>query len=65
MFDESSPYRRNLTKLSLVFSHMLNELNAIFPNGAFAGDTFRITKSDAAEFWKSSFGERRGEMSLA
>lgn len=58
MFDESSHYRRNLTKLSLVFSHMLSELKAIYPNGVFAGDSFRITKSDAAEFWRNSFGER-------
>ena len=58
IFDESSTHRRNLTKLSLVFSHMLSELKAIYPNGAFAGDAFRITKSDAAEFWKGSFGER-------
>ncbi|XP_063233891.1 E3 ubiquitin-protein ligase CBL-B isoform X2 [Bacillus rossius redtenbacheri] len=56
MFDENSHYRRNLTKLSLVFSHMLSELKAIFPNGTFAGDQFRITKSDAAEFWRSNFG---------
>jgi E3 ubiquitin-protein ligase CBL len=58
MFDENSHYRRNLTKLSLVFSHMLSELKAIFPNGVFAGDQFRITKSDAAEFWKSRFGNK-------
>ncbi|XP_068974320.1 E3 ubiquitin-protein ligase CBL-B isoform X2 [Bombus flavifrons] len=56
MFDETSHYRRNLTKLSLVFSHMLSELKAIFPNGVFAGHKFRITKADAAEFWKESFG---------
>ncbi|XP_032685802.1 E3 ubiquitin-protein ligase CBL isoform X3 [Odontomachus brunneus] len=56
MFDETSHYRRNLTKLSLVFSHMLSELKAIFPNGIFAGDQFRITKADAAEFWKERFG---------
>lgn len=56
MFDETSHYRRNLTKLSLVFSHMLSELKAIFPNGVFAGDQFRITKSDAAEFWRERFG---------
>ena len=55
MFDENSHYRRNLTKLSLVFSHMLAELKAIFPQGTFAGDTFRITKADAAEWWKISF----------
>lgn len=58
MFEEGSTHRRNLTKLSLVFSHMLSELKAIYPNGVFAGDSFRITKSDAAEFWKNSFGER-------
>lgn len=58
MFDENSGYRRNLTKLSLVFSHMLSELKAIFPNGLFAGEQFRITKSDANEFWKSRFGNR-------
>lgn len=58
MFDETSHYRRNLTKLSLVFSHMLSELKAIFPNGIFAGDQFRITKADAAEFWRERFGNR-------
>nr|XP_053643453.1 uncharacterized protein LOC128696301 isoform X1 [Cherax quadricarinatus] len=58
MFDESSHYRRNLTKLSLVFSHMLSELKATFPQGSFAGDQFRITKGDAADFWKKCFGER-------
>ena len=41
MFDENSPHRRNLTKLSLVFSHMLSECKAIFPNGTFSGDNFR------------------------
>lgn len=58
MFDESSHYRRNLTKLSLVFSHMLSELKATFPQGTFAGDQFRITKGDAADFWKKCFGDR-------
>lgn len=58
MFEESSIFRRNLTKLSLVFSHMLSELKAIFPNGSFAGDNYRITKSDAADFWKSNFGDK-------
>ena len=46
------------TRLSLVFSHMLSEIKAIFPNGTFAGENFRITKSDAAEFWKTSFGDK-------
>uniref|UniRef100_A0A8C4N2E5 E3 ubiquitin-protein ligase CBL n=1 Tax=Eptatretus burgeri TaxID=7764 RepID=A0A8C4N2E5_EPTBU len=50
--------RRNLTKLSLIFSHMLAELKALFPGGAFSGADYRITKADAAEFWKRSFGDR-------
>lgn len=50
--------RRNLTKLSLIFSHMLAELKAIFPNGLFQGDNFRITKADAAEFWRRAFGDK-------
>ncbi|XP_015793558.1 E3 ubiquitin-protein ligase CBL isoform X2 [Tetranychus urticae] len=58
MFDETGPCRRNLTKQSLVFSHMLSELKAIFPDGLFAGSNYRITKSDAAEFWKNHFGDR-------
>lgn len=51
-------YSRNLTKLSLIFSHMLAELKAIFPNGLFQGDNFRITKADAAEFWRRAFGDK-------
>ena len=58
MYDENSVCRRNLTKLSLVFSHMLLELRAIFPDYKFSGDQYRITKSDAAEFWRTSFGDR-------
>ncbi|XP_067874574.1 E3 ubiquitin-protein ligase CBL-like isoform X4 [Heterodontus francisci] len=57
MFEEKSCARRCLTKLSLIFSHMLADLRAIFPNGFFQGDTYRITKMDAAEFWKKSFGD--------
>ncbi|XP_015235913.1 PREDICTED: E3 ubiquitin-protein ligase CBL [Cyprinodon variegatus] len=58
MYDENSQPRRNLTKLSLIFSHMLAELKAIFPNGLFQGDNFRITKADAAEFWRRAFGDK-------
>lgn len=54
----SLPSRRNLTKLSLIFSHMLAELKGIFPSGLFQGDAFRITKADAAEFWRRAFGEK-------
>ncbi|XP_048872305.1 E3 ubiquitin-protein ligase CBL-B isoform X2 [Brienomyrus brachyistius] len=58
MYEEQSQDRRNLTKLSLIFSHMLAEIKAIFPSGQFQGDTFRITKADAAEFWRRFFGEK-------
>ncbi|XP_039220920.1 E3 ubiquitin-protein ligase CBL-B isoform X1 [Crotalus tigris] len=58
MYEEQSQDRRNLTKLSLIFSHMLAEIKAIFPNAQFQGDNFRITKADAAEFWKKFFGEK-------
>lgn len=58
MFIEDSRCRRGLTKLSLIFNHMLAELKGIFPNGCYIGDSFRITKSDAAEFWRNSFGTR-------
>lgn len=57
--------RRNLTKLSLIFSHMLAELKAIFPNGLFQGDNFRITKADAAEFWRHSFGDKWGSFDVS
>ncbi|XP_041657294.1 E3 ubiquitin-protein ligase CBL-B-B isoform X2 [Cheilinus undulatus] len=58
MYEEQSQERRNLTKLSLIFSHMLAEIKAIFPGGQFQGDTFRITKADAADFWRKYFGEK-------
>lgn len=37
---------------------MLAELKAIYPNGVSAGENFRITKSDAADWWKRSFGDK-------
>ncbi|XP_067826940.1 E3 ubiquitin-protein ligase CBL [Heptranchias perlo] len=58
MYEETSQPRRHLTKLSLIFSHMLAELKAIFQNGVFQGDIFRITKADAADFWRKAFGEK-------
>ncbi|XP_075876199.1 E3 ubiquitin-protein ligase CBL-B-B isoform X1 [Nelusetta ayraudi] len=58
MYEEQSQDRRNLTKLSLIFSHMLAEIKAIFPGGHFQGDNFRITKADAADFWRKFFGEK-------
>ncbi|XP_054478217.1 E3 ubiquitin-protein ligase CBL-C isoform X3 [Anoplopoma fimbria] len=58
IFEETSSYRRNLTKLSLLFSHMLWELMAMFPGGSFHGDTYRVTKTEAEEFWTDSFGKK-------
>ncbi|KAJ8368301.1 hypothetical protein SKAU_G00083290 [Synaphobranchus kaupii] len=58
MYEEQSQDRRNLTKLSLIFSHMLAEIKAVFPGGQFQSDAFRITKADAAEFWRRFFDER-------
>ncbi|XP_033623996.1 E3 ubiquitin-protein ligase CBL-B isoform X4 [Fukomys damarensis] len=58
MYEEQSQDRRKLTKLSLIFSHMLAEIKAIFPAGQFQGDNFRITKADAAEFWRKFFGDK-------
>ncbi|KAF4088066.1 hypothetical protein AMELA_G00078630 [Ameiurus melas] len=58
MFEEKSNYRRNLTKLSLLFSHMLWELRAIFPGGQFQGDTYNLTKTEAKEFWRKIFGHK-------
>lgn len=58
IYNERSSARRTLTKLSLIFSHMLAELKAEFPEGVFIGENFRITKKDADEFWKASFGNR-------
>lgn len=58
IFDEKDNSRRKLTKQSLIFSHMLTDLKAIFPNGVYIGNNFKITKSDAADFWNESFGSR-------
>ncbi|KAM9353441.1 E3 ubiquitin-protein ligase CBL-C [Symphorus nematophorus] len=58
IFEEMSSYRRNLTKLSLLFSHILWELKAMFPGGSFQGDTYRVTKTEAEEFWRHSFGNK-------
>ena len=35
---------------------MLADLKAIFPNGCYIGNKFKVTKSDAHEFWSKSFG---------
>ncbi|XP_065116955.1 E3 ubiquitin-protein ligase CBL-C isoform X1 [Paramisgurnus dabryanus] len=58
MYEETSSYRRNLTKLSLLFSHMLTELRSLFPGGRFQGDNFRLTKTEAKDFWMNAFGHK-------
>ena len=59
MYNEHSEDRRDLTKISLVFSHMLAELKALFPEGTFIGaNGYRITKADASTWWKLSFPDR-------
>lgn len=58
IYDETSSHRRSLTKLSLIFSHMLAELKALFPDGIYSGGSYRLTKMDACDFWTSSFGSK-------
>lgn len=58
IYDETSTDRRGLTKQSLIFSHMLAELKAVFPGGSYAGDCYRVTKQDAGEFWTQCFETR-------
>ncbi|XP_075907121.1 E3 ubiquitin-protein ligase CBL-C isoform X2 [Nelusetta ayraudi] len=58
IFEETSSYRRNLTKLSLLFSHILWEMKALFPGGIFHGDTYTLSKAEADNFWKISFGNK-------
>ncbi|CAJ0583105.1 unnamed protein product, partial [Mesorhabditis spiculigera] len=55
IYEDNTQERRSLTKYSLIFSHMLSELKAIFPAGQFVSDKFRITKKEAADFWELSF----------
>ncbi|XP_068097530.1 E3 ubiquitin-protein ligase CBL-B-B-like [Hyperolius riggenbachi] len=50
--------RRNLTKLSLIFSHILCELRVLFPGGRYNGNTYRAAKQEASNFWSQSFGSR-------
>ncbi|XP_019751666.1 E3 ubiquitin-protein ligase CBL-C isoform X2 [Hippocampus comes] len=58
MFDETSSYRKDLTKLSLLFSHMLWELKAVFPGDHYHGNTYKLTKTEARDFWKITFGNK-------
>lgn len=55
---EGAAARRNLTKLSLIFSHILCELRALFPGGRYQGNSYRVTKLEASKFWGQAFGTR-------
>ncbi|TPP63831.1 E3 ubiquitin protein ligase CBL [Fasciola gigantica] len=55
IFDVHSHSRFRLVKLSLIFSHLLKDLEALFPQNIFCAE-FRITKPDAARWWSSNFG---------
>ncbi len=55
MYDERSEYRRRLTMHSLIFSHILKDLEALYPNNRFSPATFRITKREAADWWANNF----------
>lgn len=52
------PYRRQLAKLALIFSHMLTELNALFPGGKYCGHTYQLTQAPAHTFWRKHCGAR-------
>lgn len=58
MYDDTSTFRRGLTKLALIFSHMYSELRALYPNGVFVGDSYQVTKSDASDYWKTNFPQK-------
>uniref|UniRef100_A0A7E4VMB4 E3 ubiquitin-protein ligase CBL n=1 Tax=Panagrellus redivivus TaxID=6233 RepID=A0A7E4VMB4_PANRE len=58
IYVEDSSARGSLSVQSLVFSHMLYELRAFFPDNKFIGNRYRITKKEAASFWKDHFGDR-------
>ncbi|OAF69257.1 E3 ubiquitin-protein ligase CBL-C [Intoshia linei] len=51
--------RRSMNKISLVHSHMLLELKAIFPSGIYIKNNFKITKTDAATWWSTVIGDDR------
>lgn len=57
MYDDHSEPRRTLTRYSLILSHILKDLEALFPNNQYSPEAFRITKREAAEWWHENFGE--------
>uniref|UniRef100_A0A8C0H845 E3 ubiquitin-protein ligase CBL n=1 Tax=Chelonoidis abingdonii TaxID=106734 RepID=A0A8C0H845_CHEAB len=58
IFQEGSASRRMLTKLSLIFSHMLGELRALIPNGQDQGHQYQPSQPPAKAFWRGTWGAR-------
>ncbi|XP_067577179.1 E3 ubiquitin-protein ligase CBL-C isoform X5 [Pseudorca crassidens] len=58
LFREGSRLRRQLAKLTLIFSHMCAELGALFPGGKYCGHTYQLTKVPAHTFWRDHCGAR-------
>jgi E3 ubiquitin-protein ligase CBL len=58
IYDETSDERVRLTKYTLILSHMLAEMRSMFPNNVYEGQSFRIAKTDAADFWRQNFKEK-------
>ena len=58
IYDEQSTYRKDLIKYSLYFAHNLTEMRALFHEGMYIGERFRLTKDEAKDFWKNHFDER-------
>ncbi|CAI2355573.1 unnamed protein product [Caenorhabditis sp. 36 PRJEB53466] len=58
IYNDQSEERRKLTKMSLMFSHMLFEIKALFPEGLYIEDRFRITKKEAESFWSHHFPKK-------
>ena len=58
IFDSNSSERKKLTRLSLIFSHLYKTFHEFFQKGVYCVDMFRITKLDAANWWKVHFNEK-------
>ena len=58
IYHEQSISRKYLTKFSLYFSHSLTELKSLFNKGIYEGERYRLTKQEAADFWRNNFNER-------
>ncbi|TKC53707.1 hypothetical protein EI555_018450, partial [Monodon monoceros] len=58
LFREGSRLRRQLAKLTLIFSHMCAELGALFPGGKYCGHTYQLNEVPAHTFWRDHCGAR-------